>query len=79
MADWKKKNFLVKCSKGTNLGLVARACNLSTWKAEAERSAVQGYPQLHSEFTASLGYMSLCQKIQYQEWGGKREEVGEVW
>lgn len=32
------------------------------WEVEAEGSGVQGHPQLHSEFEASLGYIRSCLK-----------------
>lgn len=38
------------------------ACDLSTWKAEARGSGVQGQPQLLREFEASLGYMRFYKK-----------------
>lgn len=38
------------------LGIVARACNIRTWGNETWLQA-GGYPELHSEFQASLGYL----------------------
>lgn len=35
-------------------GLVANACHPSTWEAEAAGKRVQGQPELHREFSASL-------------------------
>jgi hypothetical protein len=37
-------------------------CEPSTWEVEAGGSEVRGYPQLHSEFEASLGYIRACLK-----------------
>lgn len=40
-----------------------RACNLSTWEAEAGGSGVRGHPWPHSDFEASLGHIeTLSQK-----------------
>lgn len=41
------------------LGLVMHTWNPSPQKVEAGESEVLGHP-LHSEFKASLGYMTLC-------------------
>lgn len=38
-------------------------CDPSSGKAEAEGLGIQGPLQLHSEVEASLGYVSLPQKI----------------
>lgn len=39
------------------------ACTSSgTWKLEASGSEVEGHPQLHVEFEASMCYMKLCLK-----------------
>lgn len=35
----------------------AYAFNPSLWKVKTERQAIQGCPQLHSEFEVILGYM----------------------
>jgi hypothetical protein len=43
-----KKNAQIKI-KHLELGKVVQAYNPSTWEAEAERSRVQGQPELHSE------------------------------
>lgn len=43
-----------------NLGLVAHACNPSTWDRQARESRVQGHPQLCSKFEASLDYRGPC-------------------
>jgi hypothetical protein len=32
------------------------------WEVEAEKSGVQGYPQLYSKFTISLNYMRTSKK-----------------
>ena len=32
-------------------------CNSSTWEVEARGSGVQGHPQIHSEFEASMNYL----------------------
>lgn len=62
--EWltEKKKLFNKIHERANLGLVACACNPSIWEVESGGSGVQGYPQLHCEFTASLGYMSPCQR-----------------
>lgn len=39
--------------------LVVYACNLRTGEVQAGGSEVSSYPQLHSEFRASLDYMRL--------------------
>lgn len=39
--------------------MVTHACDPSTQEMEAGISGVRGYPQLHSEFKASLGYLVL--------------------
>lgn len=41
------------------LGRVTDSCNPSTWDVEAGGSWAQGYPQIHSETEASLGYNRL--------------------
>lgn len=38
------------------------ACNPSTWEVDTGRADVQGQPQVHSEFEASLIYMKPCLK-----------------
>lgn len=50
---------------------MALACHPSVWEVESGGSGVQGYPQLHGEFMASLSYMSPCQKRQYQSGEGE--------
>ena len=58
--------MLVQCtqSPGTeslvphNLGVVAHDWNLSTRETQEGQSEILGQPGLHSEFQASLGYMS---------------------
>lgn len=42
--------------------MVAHTSNPRTWKAEAEGLEIQGYPQLHRELRAILGYRSGCLK-----------------
>lgn len=39
------------------------ACNLSTWDMVLGGSEIQGHPQLHGEFEASLAYTRPCFKI----------------
>lgn len=42
------------------------SCNPSTGKGEAGGSEIEGQPQLHSRFEASLGYMRLFQEEKEQ-------------
>lgn len=41
-------------------GMVTYACHLGTWEVEAGGPGVEGHPQLHNEFEASLGSMTPC-------------------
>lgn len=36
-------------------GIVVHTYNLNTFKIKASGSAIQGYPQLHNQFEATLG------------------------
>lgn len=48
---------------GRKNSMVACSSNISTWKGEAKGSWLQGHPSvLHSNFKASLGYMTSCHK-----------------
>ena len=49
---------------------VVHTCNPSTWQVLAGRSGVQGYPQLHSEFKASLDNMNPCLRKSTLTWMG---------
>jgi hypothetical protein len=73
----KKKKKKKKKVKTTTVGDI---CFSSTHEVTAGQSEVQGHPQLHSEFKASLGYMSTCfKKAGEKDWqdgtGGKGFEV----
>lgn len=48
-------------------GVVVRSYDPSSWKVEARSSAVQGHPQLCSEFEVNLGCMSPSSKQQQQK------------
>lgn len=49
-------------------GVVTGTCHPCTWEAEAGGSETQGHPQLHCEFEASLGYMTLCLREEGKKW-----------
>lgn len=51
------------------------ACNSNTQEVEGGGSEVQGHPQLHSEFKASLGYIKPYLKIKRRR---KEKRVGGV-
>ena len=53
-------------------------CNPSTWAVMTRRIRSQGYPQPHSKFKASLGYMSPClsQKEKREETEGREVRKG---
>lgn len=40
----------------------------SAEEVEVRRAGVQGHPQLHREFEASLGYIRLCLKDRIKPW-----------
>lgn len=54
-------------------GMVVYACNPSTQEVRPQGSEIKGYPWLHDELKASLGYMGLCfkkKKIKRRPWRG---------
>lgn len=48
-------------------GVLTHAYDPSTQEMEARRLGVQDHPQLHSEFEATLGYMTPC--LEEAGWG----------
>lgn len=46
----------------SNMDLVIHISHPRTWEKETGMFQVQGQPQQHDEFQASLGYMRLCLK-----------------
>lgn len=61
--DQHQNNYLLKnLFNKTNikLGMMACACDPSTWRAEAGGSGFQGQLQLHNQLEASLGYIISC-------------------
>jgi hypothetical protein len=49
---------------------MVHTCNPRSPEVEAERSQTQGYPLLHTELEASLGYMRLYLKKKKRVGGG---------
>lgn len=49
------------------MGVAVYTHNLNTWEVEARGSDIQGQPQLHSKFEASLGYMIISQGKQAKQ------------
>lgn len=66
--DWGYSSIgQVLASSHETLGLTLRAAlnasvNRGTWEVEAGGSQVQGHPQLHNEFEASLAYLKTKHK-----------------
>lgn len=46
---------------------MVHSCNSRMKEVEVRRSQVQGHPQLHNQFEASLGYMKSCFKKKSQK------------
>lgn len=44
--------------------MLVHACNPSTWKVRAGGSRIQGHPEVHCKFEASLGHMKPSPKNQ---------------
>lgn len=55
------------------------SCNPSTGKGEAGGSEIEGQPQLHSRFEASLGYMRLFQGEKEQYFIGRGFCMNVIW
>lgn len=46
------------------LGVVTQIYNPQTWEVKAGRLGIQGQPQLHGDFEASLGFFFLKEHLQ---------------
>jgi hypothetical protein len=55
--DSRKQSCVIQKSK-IKQGIMVHICNPSDWKHKVGESQVPGQPGLHSEFQASLGYIS---------------------
>lgn len=68
--------------------MVVLVCNLSTWELVAKGLRAQVYPQLHTEFEASLGYIRSCLKqnktrhkacFDHEEWSLEELSMNLIW